>query len=318
MDEARTTSRSKIPMYSLIVVTKNNRATIRQTLKSTLAFAKLNDSELIIVDGNSIDGSMQEILSFISKYKYYYKNVTLVRDPGKSSSYARHLGFKASNGNILIFIDGDTMLHKDFGIHLPKEIEEYDVIAPFIKIMAYDVATETFQKFHIFIERFTSSYGKIKLKPDLLPPARIFKREVLKKLGGYPLLSSFFAEDRILTALAVFLGFRYNYSKTLVYFKIDAPGYISYWKKHYRYGSGLLKDLNSIGKFILRNYIITRRLTYINLIIPIFSLFYALKAKLTLFVNFVTCLRIFLLKSLIDYAMFLGEIHEYIVSNKER
>ncbi len=79
--------------------------------------------------------------------------------------------------------------------------------------------------------------------PSLLPTARVFKCKVLEKMKGYPPLSRFFGEDRITTTLAVRLGFRYKYTLKIKVIKIDEPSYQAYWKKHFRYGKGIVHDI---------------------------------------------------------------------------
>jgi hypothetical protein len=134
-------------------------------------------------------------------------------------------------------------------------------------------------------------------------------------MKGYPLSSRFFGEDRIATAIAVRLGFRYKFSTQLKLFKIDESGYYSYWKKHYRYAIGIHQDLSLLGKNILRGYIITRRLNHINVLFPLLPLLYAGRS-LVVSRNIRNAAEVLLMKYLIDLAMFTGDLKGFIHVDK--
>jgi len=130
---------------------------------------------------------------------------------------------------------------------------------------------------------------------------------VLERIKGYPSSSRFFGEDRILTALAFKSGFRYKFSHRLKLLKIDDPGYHSYWKKHFRYSTGVHRDLTELGKAFLRTYIIMRRLNHINVFLPILSVIYAWKTY-TLTRSLRDSVEVALMKYMVDSAMFVGDL----------
>ena len=305
-------------MYTVIITTKNNAPTIRHVLSSTLTLADKYDVELIMVDGNSRDNTPKILGDFAEKYKGYFISVKILRDPGISSSYARHLGFKNSIGDVLIYLDGDTPLSSSFKNHLEQELEDSDLISPIHECVPIDEATRAFNLFMntvSYIQTETTIGGKVVNDLSILPPARIFKRRVLERMKGYPLSSRFFGEDRIATAIAIRLGFRYKFSTQLKLFKIDEPGYRSYWRKHYRYAIGIHRDLSLLGKNILRGYIITRRLNHINVIFPLLSLLYAGRS-LAVSRNIRNAAEVLLMKYLIDLAMFTGDLKGFIHGDK--
>jgi len=295
------------PRYSIIVVTKNNKITIGPVLFSTLLLAQQFDTELIIVDGKSRDGTLDAIKTFLARYGNLYTATEVLQDLGLSLSYARYLGFKKSKGDVLILLDGDIMLTPSI-IHLEEELKDSDLLALSTIILPLDKATKIFDTFQYMATFLSSTQQNIRFTdPSLLPVARVFKRKVLEKMKGYPPLSRFFGEDRIPTTLAVRLGFRYKYTPKIKLIKIDEPSYQAYWKKHFRYGKGIVYDIVPLGKSLLKKYIIIRKITYINVVFPIFSLLFFIKTYL-----FAKSLKssfdIFLFKYFIDLAMFLGEI----------
>jgi glycosyltransferase involved in cell wall biosynthesis len=278
-------------------------------LSSTLTLTENYNVELVIVDGNSTDNTFKIVNDFMSKNKSYYASFKVLRDPGFSLSFARHLGFKNSRGNILIFLDGDTPLTTSFVYNLEKELGDGDLISPIFRCVPLDEATRVFNEFMKTVSyvQIDVTEGKGISDPSILPPARIFKRVVLEKMKGYPVSSSFFGEDRITTALAVRLGFRYKFSTRLKLFKIDEPGFNSYWRKHYRYALGIHRDITSLGRQILRGYIVSRRIIHLNTIFPVISLIYGFNAY-NYMKNPKKAVEIALMKYFIDTAMFLGDI----------
>ena len=298
-------------MYSVIISTKNNALTLRYVLTSTLPLTEKYDIELIVVDGNSRDNTPNVIKDFTEKYGSLYVSLKVLKDPGISLSYSRHEGFKNSKGDILIFLDGDTLLSTSFKYYLERELASADLISPITSdCIPLDKATKVFNGFMKVL-----SYTQIDIvtkgenigDPSILSPARIYKREVLERIKGYPVSSRFFGEDKIATALAVKLGFRYKASTRLKLLKIDEPGYRSYWRKHYRYALGIHRDNTILGRRILRKYIVARRINHVNVIFPVFSIIYGFNAY-----KHMRSLRratdIALMKYFVDVAMFLGDL----------
>jgi glycosyltransferase involved in cell wall biosynthesis len=291
-------------LFSIIVATKNNIKTIEDVLESTVRFGRRLPTELIIVDGQSSDGSCELIDKFIKTHEQIFKRIEKTSDQGLSLSNARNLGFKHSTGDLQIFIDGDTMLANDFSENLHKIIDRgYDIIAPQIVVLEIDSATKMFSEFNGVFEDLTLRSNR----PSIIPPARIYKRIVLERSCGYPQLSSYFAEDRLATTVGLQLGFKYLYEPSLRINKIDDAMIQSYFKKHIRYGQGIHKDLQPAAKNLLKDYIIFRKLTYLNIFVPIIAFSYALKR-----LNPCESWHIFVMKWIIDFSMFLGELKAII------
>jgi hypothetical protein len=196
------------------------------------------------------------------------------------------------------------MLSNNFSENLPKIIDKgYDIIAPQIFVLDIDKATKMFSEFNCVFEELTLRSNK----HSIIPPARIYKRIVLEKSCGYPQLASYFAEDRLATTVGLQFGFKYSYEPDLRIHKIDDATIQSYFKKHMRYGQGIHEDLQPTAKYLLKDYIIFRKLTYLNLFVPIIAFSYALKR-----LNPHKSWHIFVMKWIIDLSMFLGELKAII------
>jgi glycosyltransferase involved in cell wall biosynthesis len=89
---------SKVEMVSVVIPTLNEAGNILEilsTIHSDLAYPK----EIIVVDGNSIDGT-KEIVKDLDYCK-------LIIEPRRGYGLALMTGMKKAKGNIIIMVDGD-------------------------------------------------------------------------------------------------------------------------------------------------------------------------------------------------------------------
>jgi glycosyltransferase involved in cell wall biosynthesis len=107
---------------SIIIPTLNEKDTIANLLKDIRDQSL--ESEVIVVDGNSIDKTINQVKKF--KTVKYFSTRSQV-------AYQRNFGAKKANGDLLIFLDADVRLPKNF---LQKVIDEFkerklDIACPF-------------------------------------------------------------------------------------------------------------------------------------------------------------------------------------------
>ena len=95
------------PAISIVIPLYNKVSTIQHTISSVLS-QTIQDFELIIVDGNSTDGSF-EIVSGINDSR-----IILFKQKGKGVSTARNQGIERASGDIIAFLDADDMWKPDF------------------------------------------------------------------------------------------------------------------------------------------------------------------------------------------------------------
>ena len=100
---------------SIIIPHHNNYEILNHCLNS-LYKSNLYDSEIIIVDNNTTDGS-------IDKIQENYPNI-IVCSPGENKGYAGgcNYGAKYANGKFLIFLNNDTVVDVNWLTHLLKTI----------------------------------------------------------------------------------------------------------------------------------------------------------------------------------------------------
>ncbi len=108
--------RLRPPHISLIVPVHNSAATLRVCLEHAFS-SSFSDFEVIIVDDCSSDSSAQIAGSFPCKVISLTKNV--------GAGVARNIGVKRSSGEILYFLDSDTVMMPDALAHTAKTFQDH-------------------------------------------------------------------------------------------------------------------------------------------------------------------------------------------------
>ena len=111
-------------MLSFVIPTYNRKQELKNCLDSILK-QKIKNSEIIVVDDNSSDGTYEFVKKNYPKIKIY-KN-----EKNMFSAYSRNLGFEQSKGDKILFIDSDVTLRKNAVKNLLKYDE--DIVYPLIK-----------------------------------------------------------------------------------------------------------------------------------------------------------------------------------------
>lgn len=90
-----------MPKVSVIIHTYNNEKFIAETI-STVQSQTYDDYEIIVVDDGSTDNTRTELLPYMDKIKYHYK------ENGGIAS-AKNTGIKLSNAEFVAFLDHDDL-----------------------------------------------------------------------------------------------------------------------------------------------------------------------------------------------------------------
>ena len=106
------------PTISIVIPLYNKASTIQNTISSVLSQTN-QDFELIIVDGNSTDGSF-EIASKINDPR-----IILFKQQGKGISPARNQGISRASGDIIAFLDADDTWETNFLETILQLVQQY-------------------------------------------------------------------------------------------------------------------------------------------------------------------------------------------------
>ncbi|MCS7092076.1 MAG: glycosyltransferase family 2 protein [Patescibacteria group bacterium] len=96
----------KINVFFSVVIPALNEEKYLPNLLADLAFQTYSDFEVIVVDGNSEDKTVEES----SKFKSKFKKFTILQSDRRNVSYQRNLGAKSAIGRWIIFMDADNRL----------------------------------------------------------------------------------------------------------------------------------------------------------------------------------------------------------------
>jgi SAM-dependent methyltransferase len=104
------------PTVSIVIPTRNEKGNVEQAFTHTPKMGKW--TELIFVDGNSTDGTIEEIQRCIKKYGHEWHRALLLHQTGKGKGQAVHQGFAQCQGDILMILDSDLTMP-------PEELPKY-------------------------------------------------------------------------------------------------------------------------------------------------------------------------------------------------
>lgn len=100
-------------MISFIIPAFNESKNIRFTLNTIKQFAPSEDYEIVVVDNNSTDNTMQLAID---------NGAIVVTSNAKTIGEARNAGVNKAIGDILIFIDADVLLTESWQAHIDKQV----------------------------------------------------------------------------------------------------------------------------------------------------------------------------------------------------
>lgn len=152
-------------LVSVIIPTKNEQANIGNLLKS-LTRQSFGDFEIIVVDNNSRDRTLQIAKKFTKKV--YLK--------GSERSSQRNFGLKKAKGKYVLFLDADMQLEKNVLKECFESIKEKKICG----ILIDEISTGK-----NFLSRVKNLEKNIYRGQREIEAARFFRKKDLEKIGGY-------------------------------------------------------------------------------------------------------------------------------------
>ena len=105
-----TMASSNSSMVSIILPVRNQANTVSECVASLIGL-DYPSKEVIVVDGNSTDGTQNILKSFGGKIRFVEEEPLPQGWVGKN--WACHLGYKQATGDLLLFTDGDSVHSRD-------------------------------------------------------------------------------------------------------------------------------------------------------------------------------------------------------------
>lgn len=220
---------NRIPKFSMIVSNLNgmNLNILGDCLKSLLS-PNYNNWELIVVDNNSTDNSVE----YVQKLFRGKKNCHLVQNPVNMYSQGLNLGAAKATGEYLAYFNNDVALHKNYFLEILKAFKtDKDVAIIQGKLLNYfdrskiDSAGETMDKYGnpVTIGAGEKDNGQFDNVEEILSAsgsACVIKKSVFLKLGKYDPDYGIGYEDMDLALRARRLGYLVKrYPKAIIYHK---------------------------------------------------------------------------------------------------
>ena len=226
---------------SIIIPVYNSSAMLKKCLQSVYQ-SSYKKFEVIVVDDKSTDGSLGIAKKFQCKILRFKKN--------SGPSKARNIGSSIAKGDILVFLDSDCIVSKDWLKKIVNDFKKYKVGAVAGQYNSY--INESFiSKFAFYELLFREK--KFKRFVNTAPSCNLAcKREVLDKVGGFSEEIKNFSED---------LEFSYRLGKATKILWDPSIGVAhdfrkkikSYLKQQFIYGKGGIEMLLKQPKLFLVN-----------------------------------------------------------------
>ncbi|MDR0423135.1 MAG: glycosyltransferase family 2 protein [Rickettsiales bacterium] len=164
---------------SIIVPVFNAESFLRRCL-DTLVRQTLKDIEIICVNDNSQDGS----LNILREYEEKDDRIKVISlDKNFGVSYARNEGIRVANGEYLGFIDADDYVDTDFFERLYNEKDNNDIIKGNVKVINLKGKEETLTELNNKIRKdkynFYSMFWSAIYKTDFIKDNELFFNEEL-------------------------------------------------------------------------------------------------------------------------------------------
>jgi len=212
---------------SIVIPTLNGKELLKRFLPSVMTAAKAyqGESEVIIVDDGGTDGSDELI-------KSEFAGVRLIRlEETRGFAGVCNEGFRACRNQIVILLNNDVLVDRDFIAPLVAHFENEEVfgVRSGLRLLDSNVSQEDLERFSIglefkrgFIELPMFKQAVTRVPNDIFllgGTSAAFDREKLFKLGGFDeLFNPFYWEDADLSYRAWKRGWRILHEpKSLVY-----------------------------------------------------------------------------------------------------
>lgn len=164
---------------SVIIPAYNTEEYISRCLDS-LVNQTLRDMEIIVVN----DGSTDNTLPILIKYQNNHNNIVVIDQENSGASVARNVGFNASKGKYIAFVDSDDFVDNDMYEVLYQKIETTNSDIVVCNFKEYISETD----FRIFdVSKNRGDNLTVKEHPELIylinasPWNKIYRRDLFEK-----------------------------------------------------------------------------------------------------------------------------------------
>lgn len=172
-DQEHMTEEDQIPKLSTVIIARNEEDRIKTCIDSVRNATKDIDSEILLIDSNSSDKTVD-----IAK-SYEIKIYRITNDEYCSASAGRYLGTEFATGDAILFVDGDMEISNDWvedGLQLLTDSSKIAGVSVMLNSRDY-IETELKHDIISDEERYyvTKRFGGLGM----------YDSNVLEKIGGF-------------------------------------------------------------------------------------------------------------------------------------
>ena len=209
---------------SLITTVLNAGGNVGRFLQTVAAQTRQPD-EVVVVDGGSTDGTLQELRRA--------EGITLIEEPGASIARGRNVAIAAAEHDVIAVSDADCVLEPDWLERLLEPIGSGADVA----MGAYRPITETF--FHRCLAAVNLPDPDEWDEATFMPSGRsvAFRRQAIEAAGGYPEWLEI-GEDMYVNLRWRELGLDMRLAREAVVWWRLRPDLRSTWMQYFRYARG--------------------------------------------------------------------------------
>jgi glycosyltransferase involved in cell wall biosynthesis len=211
------------PKVSVLIPARNEEKTLPNLLRA-LKNQTFKPYEIIVIDDQSVDATPQ-----IAKNA----GVKIVQSPPlptgwTGKNWALKTGYKASSGDILVFLDADTEPKKDF---LRKLVATVQHLGGLVSVQPYHRTEKPYELLAVLFNLVGLMAVKLGVKGGVaFGPAMATSRADYEKIGGHDAVAGYVVEDWFIAHLYQNQG-------------LGASAYIGYQDIDYRMYPGGINDL---------------------------------------------------------------------------
>ena len=209
-------------LFSILIPTYNNEATIERAVKSALNQDYTEEYEVIVANNASTDRTA-EVLESIKDSK-----LRIVTNSQTVSMYENHnVLLHEAKGDYILFCHSDDQLCRGALSILAEELQRRLYPSKFI-IWGHSMIRD-FSRYNKDIQinqMFSGEIAKrVFVQGGLTPSGTCFSREAMAQMGGFPIVEGTFDIDWIFEALAAFDGWEFEMIDRLLYKREYASTY---------------------------------------------------------------------------------------------
>ncbi len=201
------------PLVSIVIPTLNSAKTVRNTMES-LRNLDYNNFEIIVVDGNSTDNTLNIIDEYKSKY-----NIRIITEPKRGRGVAYNRGMKEANGKYVAYLDSDAQIGSKGWIRNAVNMMENDDKIAVVFTKVYSPSNSKF---------FQKSIDSFLCKGYTTANGAVYRKDAVIKVGGFNENMNYMQEDELLYKLQkAGYTFKVNFDDKIYHYHRDSiKGYI--------------------------------------------------------------------------------------------